>query len=81
MRLDREVECHASRTIRDHPLVPRVQHRWQHRFVQQRIPHPLTNDNVYVLNRQFNLLALALDQRDLVGLFEVKHVIDNTVSA
>ena len=45
-------------------LVAREQHRVQHGLVQEEIAHPLADDDVELLQRQLNLLKLALDERN-----------------
>lgn len=47
-------------------LVARPQHRVQHALVQQKVAHPLRDDDVDLRKRQLHLLHLALQQRDLV---------------
>jgi hypothetical protein len=48
------------------PLVTRKDHRVQHRFVEQEVTHPLGDDDIDLVDRQFDLLDLALDGGDNV---------------
>jgi hypothetical protein len=47
-------------------LIPRIQHRIQHRLIQQEIPHPLRDYDVDFRERQLNFLHLSLQEGDLV---------------
>lgn len=46
------------------PLVASKNDRVQHGLVEEEIPHPLAHDDVDLLNRELNLLDLALDAFD-----------------
>ena len=46
--------------------LPGVENGVEHRFVEQAVAHPLGDDDVYLLDRQNDLLHFSLDDGDLV---------------
>mmetsp|Transcript_10114 Transcript_10114/g.27556 ORF Transcript_10114/g.27556 Transcript_10114/m.27556 type:complete len:306 (-) Transcript_10114:107-1024(-) len=60
-------------TSRFQPLVPRVDDRVQHALVQQKVAHPLGDDDVHAPLGQLHLLNLSLDDRHPVRVPVVPH--------
>ena len=59
-----DVECGAvgeEHAVLHQPLIPGVQHRVQHRLVEEAVAHPLGDDDVHLLHGQRDLLHLTLD--------------------
>ncbi|MPC11779.1 hypothetical protein E2C01_004454 [Portunus trituberculatus] len=51
-------EQHA---LRSKPLISGIQYSLQHGLVEETVTHPFTDDDVYLLHRQSDLLYFALN--------------------
>lgn len=54
-------------SVRRQVSIARIQDGVQHALIQQEVTHPLGNDDINLVKRQFDLLHLALEQGDLVS--------------